>query len=50
VAESANRVSRAKAGRGDELADRAWMIDLGSEPELRVSVVDFALTALGSGL
>lgn len=26
------------------------MIDLGSEPELRVSVVDFALTALGSGL
>ena len=28
----------------------SWQIDLGGEPELCVSVVDFALTALGSGL
>ena len=45
MAESANRVSRAKAG-----GVMSWQIDLGGEPELCVSVVDFALTALGSGL
>jgi hypothetical protein len=45
VAESANRVSRAKAG-----GEMSWRIELGGEPELCVSVVDFALTAPGSGL